>query len=151
MRDLQALADRVEIEALLGDFTDAGMTRDWDRFAHLFTHDGAWRMPHVETEFVGPQEIRAGVERMQGLWEFFVQTRHPGTVRLEGETATGRSYVTELGRLRDGLYHDRYRRTPERWRFAERVFEVSYLDTTPLAGSPPYAAAGAGHAVADIG
>jgi hypothetical protein len=26
------------------------------------------------------------------------------------------------------------------WRFAERVYEVRYLDTTPLAGSAPQAA-----------
>ena len=33
MRDLQAIADRFEIEALRGEFTDALMMRDWDRFA----------------------------------------------------------------------------------------------------------------------
>ena len=33
MSDLQAIADRVEIEALRGEFADAGMTRDYDRFA----------------------------------------------------------------------------------------------------------------------
>jgi hypothetical protein len=33
------------------------------------------------------------------------------------------------------VYHDRYRRTPDGWKFTERVFEVRYLDTTPLAGS----------------
>jgi hypothetical protein len=54
--DLQAIADRVEIEALRGEFTDAGI---------------------------------------------------------------------------------RYRRTPEGWKFTERADEIKYLDTTPLAGSPP--------------
>jgi ketosteroid isomerase-like protein len=47
MRDLQAIADRAEIEALRGDFTDAVMMRDYDRFASLFTPDGAWRMPYA--------------------------------------------------------------------------------------------------------
>jgi hypothetical protein len=37
--------------------------------------------------------------------------------------------------LNYAIYHDRYRRTPEGWRFAERVYEIRYLDTTPLAGS----------------
>jgi hypothetical protein len=59
--DFQAIADRVEIEALRGEFTDAAMMRD----------------------------------------------------------------------------HDRYRRTPDGWRFTERIYEVRYLDTTPLAGSAP--------------
>ena len=33
--------------------------------------------------------------------------------------------------------HDRYQRTPDGWKFAERVDEVVYLDTSALAGSPP--------------
>ena len=141
------IADRFEIEALRGEFTDAVMMRDYDRLASLFTHDGAVRMPHINEEAVGRGEIRSGIERLQGMWEYFVQTTHPGTIRLEGDTAAGRAYVSELIRMRDGsselnyaVYHDRYRRTPEGWKFAERVYEVRYLDTTPLAGSAPHAA-----------
>src|SRR5919106_968101 len=102
MSDLQAIADRVEIEALRAEFTDASMMHDWDRFASLFTDDGAWRMPHIDEEFVSRDEIRAGVERLRSLWEYFVQTVHQGTIQLEGDTAVGRSYVSEFGRFRDG-------------------------------------------------
>jgi ketosteroid isomerase-like protein len=144
MSDLQAIADRVEIEALRGEFTDAALMRDYDRFASLFTQDGAWRMPHIDVELVGRKEIRAGIERLQGLWGFFVQTTHPGMIPLDGETAVGRAYVAEFGRFRDGgsnlnyaIYHDHYQRTPDGWRFAERVYEVRYVDTTPLAGTAP--------------
>src|SRR6266487_1261254 len=58
MSDLQAIADRVEIEALRGEFTDAGMMRDYDRLASLFTHDAVWRIPAVNAEFAGREEIR---------------------------------------------------------------------------------------------
>jgi ketosteroid isomerase-like protein len=150
MSDLQAIADRVEIEALRGEFTDASMMHDWDRFASLFTEDGAWRMPHINEELVSRDEIRAGVERLRGLWDFFVQNAHPGTIELEGDTAAGRAYIAEFGRFRDGgtllnysLYHDRYRRTPDGWKFAERAYEIRYLDTTPLPGSAPQAGGGA--------
>lgn len=146
MGNLHAIADRLEIDALRGEFTDAGMMRDCDRFASLFTRDGVWRMPHINVELVGRQKIRAWVEGMWGTWEFFVQNLHPGTIQLEGDTAVGRAYVAELGRLRDGrshlnyaLYHDRYQRTPDGWKFTERVYEVRYVDTTPLAGSAPHA------------
>ncbi len=149
MSELQAIADRFEIEALRGEFTDAGMMRDYDRFASLFTQDGAWRMPHINVEFVSREEIRAGIERLQGLWDYFVQTAHPGTIQLEGDTAVGRAYIAEFGRMRDGsshlnysVYHDRYQRTSDGWKFTERVYEVRYLDTTPLAGSAPHAAPG---------
>ena len=151
MSDLQAIADRVEIEALRGEFTDAGMMRDYDRLASLFTQDAVWRIPVVNVEFAGRQEIRAGVERLvEDLWDYLVQATHPGTIQLEGETASGRAYVLSFGQMRDGsshlnysVYHDRYQRTPDGWRFTERVDEIKYLDTTPLAGSPPHAAEGA--------
>jgi ketosteroid isomerase-like protein len=146
MSDLQAIADRVEIEALRGEFTDAGMMRDFDRFASLFTQDAVWRIPVVNVEFVGWEEIRAGIERLQeGLWDYLVQATHPGTIQLAGDTASGRAYVLSFGHMRDGsshrnysVYHDRYRRTPDGWKFTERVDEIKYLDTTPLAGSAPH-------------
>ena len=144
MSDLQALADRVEIEALRGEITDAVLQHDYDRVAALFTPDGVWRIPYIGVELAGRANIRAGIERLQGLWEYFVQTTHPGMIRVAGDTATGRAYILELGRMRDGtshlnysLYHDRYQRTPDGWRFAERVYEVRYLDNTPLTGSAP--------------
>src|SRR5215469_9605885 len=88
MSDLQAIADRVEIEALRGEFTDAVMMRDYDRLASLFTPDGAVRIPHVNAESAGREEIRAGIERLQALLDYFVQTTHPGTIRLDGNTAS---------------------------------------------------------------
>jgi ketosteroid isomerase-like protein len=145
MSDIQAVVDRFEIEALRGEFTDAGMMRDYDRLASLFIEDGVWRIPDVNVEFASRAEIRAGIERLQGLWEFFVQTTHPGAIELRGDTAVGRAYISEFGRMRDGtshlnyaIYHDRYQRTADGWKFTERVYEVRYLDTTPLTGSAPH-------------
>jgi ketosteroid isomerase-like protein len=144
MSDLQAISDRVEIEALRGEYTDAVTMRNFDRVASLFTEDGAVRMPHVPAEAVSREEIRAGIERLQGLLDYFVQNTHAGTIQLDGDTAAGRAYISELMRMRDGsshvnyaIYHDRYRRTADGWRFTERVYEVRYVDTTPLAGGAP--------------
>jgi ketosteroid isomerase-like protein len=144
MSDFQAIADRVEIEALRGEFTDAVMMRDRARLASLFTPDGALRMPNIPAEMVGRKQIRTEGERLQSQWDFFVQTTHPGTIQLDGDIATGRAYIHELARTRDGrqglnyaIYHDRYQRTSEGWKFTERVYEVRYLDTSPLAGSAP--------------
>ena len=78
------------------------MIHDYDRFASLFTQDGAWRIAYINAEFVSWEQIRAGIERMQGLWDYFVQTVHPDTIQLEGDTAVGRAYVSEFGRMRDG-------------------------------------------------
>ena len=142
MSDLQAIADRVEIEALRGEYTDAVMMRDYDRAASLFTPDGALRMPNVPAQLEGRDEIRAWGERVPALVDYLVQTTHPGSIRLDGDTASGRAYMQELIRLRDGsselnyaIYHDRYQRTGDGWKFTERRYEIRYHDQSPLAGS----------------
>lgn len=106
-------------------------------------------MPDIPVGLVGREEILPGGERLQSQWDFFVQTTHPGTILLDGDTATGRAYLQELARTLDGrqglnyaAHHDRYQRTGEGWRFAERRYEVRYLDTSPLAGIAPDAAQG---------
>jgi ketosteroid isomerase-like protein len=148
MSDFQTIADRVEIEALRGEFTDAAMMRDYDRVASLFTKDGALRMPDVPVDLAGQEEIRAWGERVPTVVDYLVQNTHPGIIRLEGDTASGRTYIQELIHLLDGrshqnyaIYHDRYQRTGDGWKFTERVYEIRYLDESPLAGSAPRAAA----------
>jgi len=141
--DLHLIADRVEIEALRGEFTDAAMMRDYDRAATLFTPDGALRMPNIPAELIGQDQIRAWGARVPEFVEFLVQTTHPGIIVLDGDTASGRAYMSEVIRTRDGhcelnyaIYHDRYQRTGDGWKFTERVYEVRYRDNTPLTGSP---------------
>src|SRR5215469_13017831 len=77
MSDLQAIADRVEIEALRGELADAVMMRDYDRAASLSTHNGAVRIPHINVEAVGREALRAGAERQQALLDYFGSARQP--------------------------------------------------------------------------
>jgi ketosteroid isomerase-like protein len=147
MSDFQAIADRVEIEALRGEAADAAMMRDYDRAVALFAPDAVVRIPHIHAEVIGREEIRAGAERLPGLLDYFVQNTHPGIIVLNGDTASGRAHIQELIRFRDGrselnyaIYHDRYQRTGDGWKFTERVYEVRYLDHSRLAGSAPRAA-----------
>jgi len=144
MDDARQTADRTAIEALRAEFSDAAMMRDDERFVSLFTEDAVMVIPDAGVEQRGREAIREGTARLRAAWEFFVQTTHAGVIELHGDTATGRAYIQELGRLRDGrsianyaLFHDRYRRTTRGWKFTERVYEVRYLDTSMLAGSPP--------------
>ena len=73
------------------------MMRDYDRLASLFTRDGAVRIPDINAEAVSREEIRAGIKRLQAPLDYFVQTAHPGTIQLDGATASGRAYICELG------------------------------------------------------
>jgi hypothetical protein len=92
--DLEAIADRVEIEALRGEFTDAVMMRDYDRVASLFTHDGALRMPNIPADLADREEIRAWGERC----------------RLSWTTPDGWKFTERVYEVR---YHDT---TPRHWR-----------------------------------
>ena len=142
--DFRSLADRVEIEALRGEFTDAVMMHDFDRLTSLFTDDAVLRIPDAGIEVAGRAEFQTKMRLMQDAWNYFVQHTHPGAIEIDGDTATGRAHICELGRLKSGsshvnyaIYHDRYRRTADGWKFTERVYEIRYLDNSPLAGSPP--------------
>jgi ketosteroid isomerase-like protein len=137
-----SVTDHVAIESLRTGFTDAALHRDYDRMAALFTDDGVWGIPAADVRFTSRTAIREGTERLGALWEFLLQFNHPGPIVLTGDTATGRTYVREVGRFRDGtshtnygIYHDRYARTEAGWRFTERTYEALYSDDTPLTGT----------------
>ena len=95
MSNVESIVDRFEIEALRGEFIDAVMMRDSDRLASLFTQDGVMRVSHINVQAVGRQEIRAGAELQQGQWDYFVQTTHPDTIQLVGDTAVGRAKLDQ--------------------------------------------------------
>ena len=102
MSHLEAIADRVEIEALRGEFTDAAMMRDYGRLAALFTPDGTLRILGTDVDLASRDQIRAWGERVPEFVEYFVQNTHPGVIRLDGGTASGRAYMSEVIRLRGG-------------------------------------------------
>ena len=144
MTDFRTIADRVEIDALQAEFSDAAMMNDYERLAALFTPDGVVRIPDADVEAVGREGLLALGAQRETLMELFVQTTHSGTVQLDDDTASGRAYICELIRMRDGrshlnyaIYHDKYQRTLGGWKFTERIYEIRYLDTTPLGGSSP--------------
>jgi hypothetical protein len=124
MSDQQVIADCFEIVALCGEFTDAAMVRDFDRFASAFTEDGAWRIPYWIAEFVNREETRSGIERGQATRDYFIQNAHAGTIQLAGDMASGRADISEFGR---------FRYIPDGWKFSERVYEIKWLDVTALA------------------
>lgn len=136
-RDLRLVRDRVEIDFLRAECTDATVMNDIDRLARLFTEDAIVRVPDLEIEWRGLDQIRLGFHQLTSGMEVFVQNSHPGSVDITGDTATGRVFVFELGRRADGgavgnhaVFHDHYRRTGDGWKFSERDYEVRYDLTT---------------------
>lgn len=68
MSDLQAIADRFEIESLRGEFTGAVMMRDYDCVALLLTPDGAWRMPNIPSNSPGRRRSARRASGCRSSW-----------------------------------------------------------------------------------
>src|SRR5215469_7749254 len=85
MTDLQAIADRVEVEALRGEFTDAAMMRD--RVASLFTPDGVLRMPTFPSNWPASRRSAPGASGCKTSGSSSCRTR---TRARSGWTATSR-------------------------------------------------------------
>lgn len=112
-----------------------------ERIAELFAKDGVWRSPEVT--MTGEDELRRGFRARQENQKRM--SRHVCNNLLidviDAEHAEGCVYLTlyrhdgDAGRavspLRGpqivGEYRDRFVRTTDGWRFAEREIEVSFL------------------------
>ena len=125
-----------EITALINEYAyrlDAG---DLDAVAALFAH--------AELRSTRHDRVLRGADEARTLYDQVIigDDGTPGTmhqltnisVRVVGETATGRSYFTVLQITAQGLhpvlagqYLDRFVRVDGAWRFAERVFDPKLL------------------------
>ena len=130
LASVEELSDQLAIRDLLAGFADAVNQMDPEMLREVFTEDGEW----VVTGYGEPRGHDAIVALLADLlvkWEGIFHAIHTGTVELAGDTATGRWYFTEFGKLLDGtelrfagVYHDDYVRGADgRWRFARRRYD----------------------------
>jgi hypothetical protein len=143
----EEIADRIEIDDLITRYATAVDTKDWALYRTVFTDDAV-------IDYTSAGGIRGSlgevVEWLSHALKLFPMTQHLITNRhvvLEGDTASGRSYYyNPLGRpdgkgamqllFFGGYYNDRFRRTADGWRIAERIEETAWVDGT-LPGAPP--------------
>lgn len=133
---LARLADEAAIRTLTAQFADRAMRRDVPGFEALWTEDGVWS---IGQPLPGRAEGRVAIGAMlKGLTDrlsFFVQMVHSGVVHLDGDAASARWVVQEVGRLTDGtpynnyaFYEDVLVRTEGGWRFRSRTYDYLWLD-----------------------
>ena len=138
--DLETIADELAIRRLVDTFCDGVNSRDsalwgsvWDDEGSTFCLSG--------TERAGKDAIVAGFVNGIAAYELLVQIAPNGSIEIDGDTATGRWYILEIGRLRGGsssqqvaLCRDQYRRTADGWRLRRREVERIYKGDAALAG-----------------
>ena len=133
--DADALADQAAIARLTHDYCWALDTKDWEALRDVFVPDV---VAHLSRELHG---VDAVIERISGALGPLDDSQHlvaTHRIDVEGDTATGRCYLqaqhvrrgTEGGDnfMVGGRYEDRYVRTPEGWRIAERRLVVMWVD-----------------------
>jgi uncharacterized protein (TIGR02246 family) len=135
--------DDRDVRALPAAFADAVNRRDPEAAAALFVEDGLWLVPGVG-ETRGRDAIVGLLSHLLTNFESLVQFVHHGVVDIDGDRATGRWYLSELGVGRSGgrtefagVYQDVAVRTEEGWRFEQRRFDFLQrrsVDDDPVRG-----------------
>ncbi len=136
------LADRSAVRELIERYSVALNLRDFAMMRETFLPDGVWRVDPPFDIRLGGDAITAGIGQMVGAMPFLFQGLMGSVVEIDGDTATAKTSVHELGQRGAGeggldsygLYHDRLVRTAAGWRFAERRFQPLYLDTGAMPG-----------------
>lgn len=138
--DLEHVADELAIRRLVDTFCDGVNSRDSELWGSVWDEGGATFCLHG-IERAGKDVIVAGFVDGIEAYELLVQVAPNGRIEIDGDTASGRWYILEIGRLRDGsssqqvaLCHDQYRRTADGWRLQRREVERIYKGAAALEG-----------------
>jgi hypothetical protein len=139
------VSDREDITELVVRFADAVNRLDVGQFESVWTPEATWLIdPPTGYSNTGPRAKLASDfgELLSSSWKSFVQLVQGTIVEIDGDRATARSYMTEVGvplegdhgYFNHGMYVDDLERTPEGWRFKQRRYRYYYLDDRRLAG-----------------
>lgn len=142
--DLEHVADELAIRGLIDTFCDGVNSRDSAVWASVWDDEGATFCLHG-VERAGKDVIVAGFVAGIAAYELLVQVAPNGRIEIDGNTATGRWYILEIARHRDGplyqqvaLCRDEYRRTGNGWRLrrreVERLYREDHADTKGASG-----------------
>jgi hypothetical protein len=140
-RSIEEIADRLEIQDLLVDYSHAIDFRRWDELDDVFTPDAFIDY----TVFGGPKgsypEIKEFLRTTMPMFASYYHMVSTSKIVIDGDTATGVTICHNPMVLGEGddqqvftcglWYHDKYVRTADGWRIAERVEEKTYVKDLP--------------------
>ena len=135
--------DRLEIRELIDSYHEAVIVNDGQSWIDTWCADGRWDLGEG-TVVEGRDAILAHWRAAMEVFDFVGMFGTPGSIRVEGDEATGRWYTNELCRKTDGEvlrivghYRDRYRREGSRWRIAERSYKILFMQRPVYVGEEP--------------
>jgi uncharacterized protein (TIGR02246 family) len=145
---LQHLEDEDAIRDLTARFADAATRGDHETLMSLWKPDGVFMIgePFAVT-CKGIEEIGALLHKLRDGKDFFVEFIHSGLVQLDGDTASARWLVREVGigpgkngsgksyYNNFGFFIDELEKVDGKWLFKTRAYPYLYLDTDPFTGN----------------
>jgi len=143
---LQHLEDDAAIRDLAARFADAATRGDHQTLRSLWKPDGIFVIgePFAVT-CKGIDEISAHIRKLRDGKDFFVEFVHSGLVQIDGNTASARWLVREVGMgpgksgksyyNNFGFFIDELEKIDGTWLFKSRTYPYLYLDTDPFTGT----------------
>jgi uncharacterized protein (TIGR02246 family) len=129
------VADELAIRALVARYADAVNVADADHWGRTWAEDAVWDLGGKVVS--GRDEIVSFWRTAMASFEAVIQMVSHGTVQVDGDGATGRWTIWEVGRragdgtLVVGCYRDSYVRISGEWLFSGRTFRATYRGQVP--------------------
>jgi hypothetical protein len=132
--------DELAIRDLVARYIDAVNRYHSDDWAATWSESATWNLMGMEV---------SGRDAIVELWttamagfEFAIMMLNSGTVSVDGESASGRWYLTEHLKpvegdtnITLGVYDDEYRREDGAWLFSRRSYQIIYQGPPDLSGN----------------
>lgn len=131
--------DRLAIRELLETYADAITRRDPDAWGATWAEDGQWSLPdypELGTTIGRPAIVAMWIEAMKAYPGIMFEA-WPGSMEVTGDSATMRSYTSEVYdrdgvTMRDrGVYEDICVKIGGRWYFSSRSFRNIHRQHAP--------------------
>ncbi len=136
--------DELALRDLQARYIDAVNRYNETDWAATWSDSASWNLLGMEVE--GKAAIVQLWQGAMGSFDFALMMLNSGTVQVDGDTATGRWYVTEHIKPKEGepnitlgVYDDRYVKENGQWLFAHRHYNVMYQGAADYSGNyTPY-------------
>lgn len=141
MLTLQEISDRMEINDLLVDYCHAIDSQNWEALDDIFTADAFIDYTAMGGIKGSLAEIKAFLPEGLAWFSAFQHMVATAKITIDGDVAYGRTICHNPMVLGEGAqaqamflglwYVDRFVRTPDGWRIAERSEERGYVHNAP--------------------
>ena len=137
-------ADELAIRQLVAAYIDAVNRYNGEDWIATWAEDANWDLMGMKVE--GRDAIYQLWQGAMASFEFAIMMLNSGTVHIDGDSATGRWYVTEHIKPKEGdsnltlgVYDDEYTKRDGQWLFLDRRYHVLYQGPADYSvGHNPY-------------